>query len=222
MDVDGDGKSEYFGLWALDAFLHRQQNGALELVQSFPQLIPCDFIETMRTTDLNADGFGDVVLTLGCDGQADGVPVLVLLGAADNTLTVAGQYPTGAGPSGLEIGDVNGDGRQDVVTVNLGTKEVNVLLGLGDGSLAEQLRFAVEPRIDSFVIGAFDGAAGDELLLVRGDATWVFAPLGTWDEPRAVMGTSQAGPAGPGRSVARRLDRDNGELRGARRARGLR
>src|SRR5690606_6345609 len=144
VDVDGDGKSEYFGLSMTDAFLHRQINGALELAQTFPQLIPCDYVETMRVADLNADNFGDVVvLTLGCEEQPDDVPVLVLLGTGSPTLTVAGQYPTGAGPAGLEIGDVDGDGKQDVVTVNLGTKDVSVLLNLGDGSFADQLRFAV-------------------------------------------------------------------------------
>ena len=46
-------------------------------------------------------------------------------------------------PSGVAIGDVNGDGRPDLVTANNGSGDVSVLLGAGDGTFQLQARFAV-------------------------------------------------------------------------------
>ncbi|WP_202947405.1 FG-GAP repeat domain-containing protein, partial [Zavarzinella formosa] len=42
----------------------------------------------------------------------------------------------GAGPISVVIGDVNGDGRPDLVTANRQDKTVSVLLGNGDGKFA--------------------------------------------------------------------------------------
>ena len=49
-----------------------------------------------------------------------------------------GRWP----PFSVAIGDVNGDGRPDLVTANSGSDDVSVLLGNGDGTFRPQARFA--------------------------------------------------------------------------------
>ena len=45
-------------------------------------------------------------------------------------------------PYPVAIGDVNGDGRPDLVTANYDSGDVSVLLGNGDGTFQPQARFA--------------------------------------------------------------------------------
>ena len=49
---------------------------------------------------------------------------------------------TGSGPSGIAIGDLNGDGRLDIAVANYGTNNVGVFLGYGNGNLSSQMTFS--------------------------------------------------------------------------------
>ena len=51
-------------------------------------------------------------------------------------------FTTGALPIAVGIGDVNGDGKPDLVTVNTGANTVSVLLGSGTGAFAAKTDFA--------------------------------------------------------------------------------
>jgi len=59
-------------------------------------------------------------------------------------------FVTGMLPIAVGIGDVNRDGKPDLVTVNTGANTVSVLLGDGTGSF---------PSMNNFAIGAAPGAA---------------------------------------------------------------
>lgn len=95
--------------------------------------------------DMNGDGKPDVVVANRCPTSCSmGVPdglVSVLLGNGDGTFQSAVTYDSGGGnTSSVAIGDVNGDGKPDVVafsacnTSNCTTSVVGVLLGNGDGT----------------------------------------------------------------------------------------
>src|SRR2546427_220048 len=62
--------------------------------------------------------------------------VAVLLGNGDGTFTAAAGGPVivGSAPYTVAVGDVNGDGKLDLVTANYGSNTVTVLLGNGDGT----------------------------------------------------------------------------------------
>jgi hypothetical protein len=90
-------------------------------------------------SDVNGDGRLDIVAT-----NTNSADVGVLLGQTGGTFGVAIAYPAGGltpkgerdGPSGLELGDVNGDGRLDIVTANPNSNRVMLLLGQAGGTFA--------------------------------------------------------------------------------------
>lgn len=53
------------------------------------------------------------------------------------------QFPTGAGPSQMAIGDFNGDNVVDVAVTNTGVNTVSVSLGNGDGTFSAPRQFSV-------------------------------------------------------------------------------
>lgn len=64
-------------------------------------------------------------------------------------------FPAGDGPSQLEAGDMNGDGRDDLVVTNAFTDTLSVLLANDDGSLQAPRQYAV---------GAFVAGSADKLI----------------------------------------------------------
>ena len=55
----------------------------------------------------------------------------------------AGSYPVGKTAEGIAVGDFNGDGIPDVVTANVNSSSVSVLLGNGDGSFQAAVDHAI-------------------------------------------------------------------------------
>ncbi len=72
--------------------------------------------------DFNADGILDLAITTGAS-----TPVQILLGHGDGNFTLS-NGPVAAVNGGILTGDVNRDGKQDILTNN------QVLLGNGDGT----------------------------------------------------------------------------------------
>jgi FG-GAP repeat. len=107
----------------------------------------------VQLADLNGDGNLDVVAShvepehpVGTPGNA----ISVLLGNGDGTLQSDVEYairPSDAFRVAIDlaIGDLNGDGKPDLVTANFGTHaDVSVLLGNGDGTFQSHVEYPVE------------------------------------------------------------------------------
>jgi hypothetical protein len=106
--------------------------------------------------DFNADGRLDLVtvFTDDLDGSAG-----VLLGdglGGFGTMTVFNTYLE---PTAVAVGDMNGDGKQDIVTVQRleGTGQVGVLLGDGTGVFAPAADMRISREIFGAALGDFDG-----------------------------------------------------------------
>ncbi|MFJ3901682.1 FG-GAP repeat domain-containing protein [Streptomyces sp. NPDC090025] len=136
------------------------------------------FPADITVADMNGDTRPDV-LTANTNG--DNVSVWTndgtgALGTASNYY-VGGGRPSGysAGqlrPAGLRTGDVNGDGRLDVVTVNAGTSDISVLLGDGKGRLGPATRFADSVFLGrALAVGDVSGDGRPDVAVAHTDRT---------------------------------------------------
>jgi len=140
----------------------------------------------VEVADFNGDGIPDIAVM-----HRVGWTVGILLGNADRTFSAPVEYPLGtfdcatyfpSGPCGgyetfLAIGDLNGDGVPDVVTVQPTngekTRVAVVLLGNADGSLRAPVSYPLpelgyyQPN-DSFVLEDLDGDGHLDLVVVPG------------------------------------------------------
>ncbi len=66
-------------------------------------------------------------------------------------------YNTGANPRAIAVGDVNRDGILDLITANVDSNNVTVLLGNGDGTFQSMSPYAVGGSPRSVAMGDFNG-----------------------------------------------------------------
>jgi hypothetical protein len=81
----------------------------------------------------------------------------VQLGNGNGTFQAAQTYASGAGPVSVAVGDVNGDGKLDVVTANEGDNTVSVQLGNGDGTFQPANNYSVGSQPVSVAVGTVNG-----------------------------------------------------------------
>jgi hypothetical protein len=94
----------------------------------------------MATADFNGDGKLDLV-------SVDGLPtnvIAIALGNGDGTFKASQTFATQSQSSGLMVvGDVDGDGKLDLVTMHTTATRGGVLLGNGNGTFKAQTTFTV-------------------------------------------------------------------------------
>ena len=76
--------------------------------------------------------------------NSGGNDVLVYLGLGDGQFAAPRSFYAGTEPVDVQVADVNGDGRPDVIVTNQGSNDVSILLG--DPTLAVSARSAIECR----------------------------------------------------------------------------
>jgi hypothetical protein len=97
--------------------------------------------QSIAVGDLNDDGFPD--LWIGASPQS-----FVMLGKGDGTFQAATMYstsPSGSGGAmGVAIGDVNNDGKPDLLASNFAQNTVGILLNGGNGQFANLTTVATQ------------------------------------------------------------------------------
>ena len=92
--------------------------------------------------DLNGDGKLDIVVAnFNSLGTTFGGGVSILFGNGDGTFQPAVFYTTGKNPTAVAIGDLNGDGKPDLVVTDVQSNDVSVLLNAGAGTFGKPIQF---------------------------------------------------------------------------------
>ncbi len=150
----------------------------------------------IAAADINGDRLADVVMP--GPGFSNSAGIAILLGQADGTLLLAPQIPVALPPYALAIGDVDGNGTPDLVSITSdagsSTTTVSILLGDGHGNFQA-------PVTQQTFAGTYPGPA--YLVDLDGDgqrSTWCWAlscPLGF---RRALSGSRTPAEISPRRS----------------------
>ena len=120
--------------------------------------------------DLNGDGFPDVVVGQGGGGGYQ--QYSVLLGSSSGTFRVAGTYTTSADAFDVELGDLNGDGKLDLL---ISGGDIAVLMGNGDGTFGSPTYYATNGGPISSTIADLNGDGHPDVVVAEGEgpnASW--------------------------------------------------
>ena len=163
-DFNGDGRPD---LVAIDyqgstvSILLGQQDG------SFAEIAPSYAVGGQPTVavvgDFNQDGNLDLAIAGQlCPADCEPSPVSILLGNGDGTLRPRMDFEAGPNPTGIVVGDFNGDGKPDlgvaaaVSRIDMGHAGlVSILLGNGDGTFAARADFPAGFGVIGLVAGEF-------------------------------------------------------------------
>src|SRR5206468_4724822 len=103
--------------------------------------------------------------------------VSVLLGNGDGSFGLKTDFATGSSPYSVAIGDLNGDGKPDLVVPNFGSNTVSVLLGSGNGSFGVKTDFGTGALPTSVAIGDLNGDGKPELAVTNSRSNTVLVLL---------------------------------------------
>jgi hypothetical protein len=142
--------------------------------------------------DLNADGRLDIVTG---NNSVNGVSVLLSAAPTGSSYLTHTDYNTGTTPQDVDLADVNGDGRFDIITANQGTNNASVLLGTGTGSFGPKTDYATGLGTASTALADVNGDGRLDLAAMNSGANTVSVLLGV-PTPTITSFTPASGAAG--------------------------
>ncbi len=125
--------------------------------------------------DLNGDGKPDLVV--GAENANVSYTLATLFGNGDGTFQAPVTVSTLYGPSGVVIGDFNGDGKADLMVSHCcGATDMTYLQGNGDGTFSAQVHFT--SAANSFAVASADlSADGKPDLIIGGSQPLSVTPM---------------------------------------------
>jgi hypothetical protein len=154
-----------------------------------PALFPAgDMAKVVVIADVDGDGKPDLLTansgshTVSVIRNVNGTGTITTASFADKI-----DLPVGTGPVDLVVGDIDGDGRPDVMTSSLNTATISLIKNTstpGVVSFAERIDIARSPFARGIALGDLDGDGKPELVSVGTDGTSIhtnLAPAGTID-----------------------------------------
>jgi hypothetical protein len=129
--------------------------------------------------DLNGDGTPDLATANVGDKEGFADAVSVLANRGDGTFRANRDYRTGRVPLSVAIGDLNRDGKPDLVTSNFGPSTVSVLANRGDGSFQAKLDYRTGHTPYSVAMGDLNGDGKPDLATANSVANTVSVLVNT-------------------------------------------
>jgi hypothetical protein len=202
-DVDGDGRVD------LIASTGSMVNVILNAASADPRTVEVSFSSQVRAVeaeDLDGDGLLEILALSSVPAGS----VLVSRAAPGPVFLAPERYWVGAAPRAFLVADVDGDGRRDCVTADLGSKGLSILEGRGpstpsfrrgdvDGDGRAGLADAVQVLSSLFLgagpLGCEDaGDADDDGALALTDAVFLLLHLFAGGSPPPAPGAQDCGP----------------------------
>ena len=146
-------------------------NGAVTVTNAYPAGTYPVTVTAFGLGGSVSTTFNLTVTPAGCGGTPG-------LGGLTNTAA-------GTAPSSVTVGDINGDGVQDIVTANSGSSNTSVLNGTGSGTLFTALNSTVASTPQSGAVGDFNGDGRQDLVTANNGANSVSVLLGNGVGPFA-------------------------------------
>ena len=173
-DLDGDGKPDVV-----------TSNYSSNTVSVFRNTSTSGVISYAAIVDL-ATGAGPKNVSI-CDVDGDGIPDIAVVNSSSSTISVFRNtstfgsisfsakvdFATGSNPSDVAIGDLDGDGKPDLVSANYDINTVSVFRNtatsgsITTGSFATKVDFATGTNPWAVVIGDLDGDGKPDLAAVN-------------------------------------------------------
>ncbi|MHB8446685.1 MAG: FG-GAP-like repeat-containing protein, partial [Rudaea sp.] len=127
--------------------------------------------------DINGDGKPDLIVANFNDNTVSVLLNTTAPGAVTPTFALQQTFATGANPDSIEVADVNGDGKPDLIVANNGSNTVSVLLnttppGAAMPSFATQQTFPTGSNPRSVAVADVNGDGKSDLIVSNlGDNT---------------------------------------------------
>jgi hypothetical protein len=183
-DLDGDGKPDIAvansGSASVSVFRNTSTSGVAFTAASFATAVNLTTATTpnyVAIGDLDGDGKPDLA-TANTNGTNPSVSVLRNTSTSGSITFVAKvDFTTGGTPYYIAIGDLDGDGKQDLAIANRGTTTTSVLRNtstIGTTTFVAKVDFTTGPTSTSVAIGDIDGDGKPDLVATDYNT---FAPI---------------------------------------------
>ena len=140
--------------------------------------------DSVAVRDVNGDGLPDLIVANKSSNTVSVLLNTTFAGASVPSFASQVTFATGTGPAAVVLGDVNGDGRPDLIVANSGSNTVSVLLnttpaGAGVPSFAPQVTFATGTSPVSVVLGDVNGDGKPDLIVANSGSNTASVLLNT-------------------------------------------
>ena len=126
----------------------------------------------LKAADMNGDEILDLIAGVPGESQ-ENLPaeIEVFLGNGDGTFRSGLVAPLPSDFRTMGIGDINGDGKLDVVTSDASASSFSILLGNGDGTMQNAIAYPADVMSGNFGFGDFNADGKIDLAMLTADGT---------------------------------------------------